>query len=97
MNNVDARLINMEKATITNKDTGEVVNVMTKINYCMKIDEFEGFRGKGLFEAYASEKAFDDLKKFVDTNELVKLNIICKPLKNGSKYIIQSVNGIVVR
>lgn len=96
MNNVDARIINLEKTTFVNKNTGEITGIMTKVTYMMKIDEFDGFIGKGIFEAYAKEKAFTELKKFAETNEQVKLNILCRPLKNGTKYILQSVNGIVI-
>ena len=84
-------ILNMEPMKFTNKNTGEI-KTMTRINYVVNAPTTEYFKGGAVLTAYSNGKAFSILEKLL--MQKVNLTIQQRPIDNGSKYYILSVNNI---
>lgn len=86
-------LLNRVKRTFTNKDTGEV-NQMLLVTYALQVDD-EDFRGYAPLECYTKDVAIDIVDKYL--GKFVEAEIKTIPQQNGFKYTLVSLNNERVR
>lgn len=89
-NNQRILILNVSKSTISNKETGEVVD-LCRIVYGMMCEETDRFHGYSVLESYVKPEAHDIVLKYV--GKLVPYTMRMKAQKNGVKYILESLNG----
>ena len=97
MKDVQARVINFDKAIIKNKETGEVTT-MYSVNYAVECDSFDGHFGPIILNSYASEKAFNKLNNSI--GKTVKLDILDTRVfgkNNMFKKVVSKIDGVAVR
>lgn len=87
-------IINLEKQTFKNKETGEV-RVMTKITYAIEMSTTENMKGCAILTCYSPNKElFDKIDKYI--MKFVTADIEERPTNNGSKYVLFKLNGEVL-
>lgn len=88
-------LINIEKVTFKNDETGEVKD-MCKVNYIMPVDSTDQFCGNSIFECYIPVENFDKLKQYV---LIPKYDFIYeeRALKNGFKIFPCKIADVDLR
>lgn len=91
MNKKNGILLNIEKITMKFEDGTE--KDFTKIEYALLMRKnTENRIGLDILTCYVTDKAFDLIKKFVGGQ--VEFEIEERPTKNGSKYVIISINNV---
>lgn len=90
MNKLQVLLLNAQAVEFHNEKTGEV-RPMTKITYGVDCSETDRFKGYSILECYTSEKAFGISQKYF--GKVVPAEISLRPLTNGMKYVLTSING----
>ncbi len=94
---INAMIINFDKKTIKNEETGEV-KVMYSVNYTVPTAEYKDHFGPTVLNSYASEKAFEVLK--TNIGKTVKIKLSEKALygkANTYKKVVSSINGVDIR
>ncbi len=82
---------------ITFKSEGKEDTHMTQITYALYAPSTERFKGYAVLTGYANGEAFTKLEKVVKDGVPVKFKIESRPNGNGSKFFINSVNGIPLK
>lgn len=91
MNKKNGLLLSIENVTLTFENGTE--KDFTKIEYALQMRKnTENRIGLDSLTCYVTDKAFDLIKKFVGLQ--VEFEIEERPTKNGSKYVIISINNI---
>ena len=62
MDNKKVILLNLQKVSFSNKETGQVTT-MCKITYGIDLTKSDSFNGYSILETYAKESAFNELEK----------------------------------
>lgn len=79
------------------KNEGKEDSVMTCITYALPATSSDRFKGFAILRGYANADAFNKLDNVVKSNMLAKIKIETRPTESGSKFYINSVNGIACR
>ena len=79
------------------KNEGKEDTHMTQVTYALLAPSTERFKGYAILKGYANSEAFTKLDSVVKTNQLAKIKIETRPTDSGSKFYINSVNGIPLR
>lgn len=90
MDKVKIVILNLQKVTFGDKNTGEVTEI-TKVNYGINLSKTHRFVGLSILECYCNEKAFVNLEKYI--NKEVIADMEKRPTSNGFKYVITKINN----
>lgn len=96
MRKLKSSIIQCNLVNVKNDTTGEVTE-MTRILYTMDREDTEKVVGPATVECYKVGNFVKKIEKLtIKYAPRVELEIEEKPLKNGVKFVINSINGVVL-
>lgn len=96
-NEILANIINFDKRTIKNKETGEVT-IMYSVNFAVNTDSYKDHYGPTILTSYCSESSFNLLNSKL--GKTVKVELSEKPLfgrNNAYKKVVSKIDGVDIR
>lgn len=96
MKKIKSTILNVSLSNLSDEKTGEV-KPMTKITYTLDREDSENLLGPAILDCYKIGNYIEILKRYtkkVNENfKVVEIELEEKPVKNGCKYVIKTING----
>ena len=94
---INAQIINFERKTIKNDETGEL-KTMYSVNYAVETSPYKDHFGPSILNSYCSENAYSILN--ANIGKTVKIVLEDKALfgkNNMYKKVVSKINGVAIR